>query len=256
MTRRKLIAGNWKMNNDASEAIQLVSNIANNLNIANSNTDVWIAPSFVFIDQLIKQFGITGIQFGGQDVSTHEAGAFTGEVSARMLKSIAAAFTLVGHSERRSYFGETDTLIAKKIESALANNLMVIYCCGETMSERESNNHFDIISAQLNTGLFPFLADAHANLVIAYEPVWAIGTGLTASPEQAQEMHAFIRNQILAKFGESIAKKIQILYGGSLKASNAAELLEQPDIDGGLIGGASLVATDFNSIINAAQAQN
>ncbi len=251
MTRIKLIAGNWKMNNTFSAATQLVSDITAGLPNPLS-AEVWIAAPFVYVHTLAENCNNTPIRIGAQDISTHVSGAFTGEISGEMLQSVGAYFVLVGHSERRSYFGETDEIIASKINAALSNNLIAVYCCGETQEERETGNHFDIIKTQLQTGLFNFSELALNNIVIAYEPVWAIGTGLTASPEQAQEMHAFIRTQILNKFGATAADKMRILYGGSLKPGNALELLSQPDIDGGLIGGASLVAADFNHIIHTA----
>jgi len=251
MTRTKLIAGNWKMNNTFTSATQLVSDIAAGLPNA-LNAEVWIAAPYVYINTLAENTSNTPIRIGAQDISTHVSGAYTGEISGEMLHSVGAYFVLVGHSERRNYFGETDEIIATKIDAALNSNLIAVYCCGETLEEREAGNHFDIIKTQLHTGLFNFSELALNNIVIAYEPVWAIGTGLTASPEQAQEIHAFIRTQLLNKFGAATADKMRILYGGSLKPNNAAELLAQPDIDGGLIGGASLVEADFNYIINAA----
>lgn len=252
MSRKKIIAGNWKMYKTLSQANELVSGIADGINTSTLNAEIWITPPAIYIHELVQQFGNTALQFGAQDVSKHAEGAYTGEVSATMLQSIGAYYALVGHSERRQYHHENDTLIGDKIAAALSQNLIAVYCCGETLNERESGNHFNIVEQQISTALFRFNAAQLNQIVIAYEPVWAIGTGVTASAVQAQEMHAFIRGIISKQFGAAAADQIRILYGGSVKPNNAAELFSQPDIDGGLIGGASLVADDFLKIIQGA----
>lgn len=251
MSRRKIIAGNWKMYKNQAEAITLTSGIAAYMQQNTPKADVWIAPPFLYIAKLINQFGKAGITVGAQDCSVHDEGAYTGEISAAMLQAVHAGFSIVGHSERRAYHGEDDTLIAQKINALLRNDLIAMYCCGETLQERESGNHLYVVEKQMREALFGLSEDALDKVVIAYEPVWAIGTGVTASPLQAQEMHAFIRSLIRNHFGGEAAAGIRIVYGGSVKPGNAAELFQQPDIDGGLVGGASLVAEDFFAIISA-----
>lgn len=252
MSRRKIIAGNWKMYKNQTEAIALTASIAQHIQNHPPKAEVWIAPPFLYIAKLISQFGNTGIVFGAQDCSVQDEGAYTGEISARMLEAVHAGFVIVGHSERRAYHGETDTLIAQKIEAVLRNGLIAVYCCGETLQERESGAHLAVVQRQVQEALFGLPESALRNIVIAYEPVWAIGTGVTASPQQAQEMHAYIRSLVQQQYGAAAASAMRILYGGSVKPGNAAELFSQPDIDGGLVGGASLVATDFSAIISAA----
>ncbi len=249
MSRKKIIAGNWKMFKTHTDANQLVDAIADGIKGVTLNAEVWIAPAYIFIESLQTNFGFSGIKFGAQDVSRFAEGAYTGEVSAPMLKSIDTHFVIVGHSERRQYHQENDVLIAEKIMTALNHKLQVVYCCGETLEQRNSGNHFDVVNQQVATALFNLSSEQITHLVIAYEPVWAIGTGVTATSAQAQEMHAFIRNLIAAQFGNAHAAAIRILYGGSVKPNNSVELFSQPDIDGGLIGGASLVADDFLKII-------
>lgn len=249
MSRKKIIAGNWKMFKTHTDANQLVDAIADGIKGVTLNAEVWIAPAYIFIESLQTNFGFSGIKFGAQDVSRFAEGAYTGEVSAPMLKSIDTHFVIVGHSERRQYHQENDVLIAEKITTALNNKLQVVYCCGETLEQRNSGNHFDVVKQQVATALFNLSSEQITHLVIAYEPVWAIGTGVTATSAQAQEMHAFIRNLIADQFGNAHAAAIRILYGGSVKPNNSVELFSQPDIDGGLIGGASLVADDFLKII-------
>lgn len=252
MSRKKIIAGNWKMFKTLSEAELLVAEINNKLPKNLANAEVWIAPPALYLPTLTNQFTESGIQFGAQDISKHQQGAYTGEISAMMLQSVSAKFTLVGHSERRQYHHEDDVLIGEKIHAALSQSIIPVYCCGETLQERNSNNHFVIVEQQITTALANCSAEQMQQIVIAYEPVWAIGTGVTASAEQAQEMHAFIRSILGQKYGASVAATIRILYGGSVKPNNASELFSQPDIDGGLIGGASLVAADFIAIIESA----
>lgn len=251
MSRKKIIAGNWKMYKSQSEAIALTAAIAEGISHQPPTAEVWIAPPFLYVAKLISQFGNSGLAFGAQDCSAHDEGAYTGEISASMLHSLHARFVLVGHSERRAYHQETDIQIALKIDAALRNSITAVYCCGETLDERNTGRHFDVVRAQVSEALFHLPALAFEKIVIAYEPVWAIGTGVTASPEQAQEMHAFIRSLIEQQYDTALAAQLSILYGGSVKPNNAATLFAQPDIDGALVGGASLVASDFLSIIAA-----
>jgi triosephosphate isomerase len=191
------------------------------------------------------------VALGAQNCASEVSGAFTGEVSASMIKSTGAEYVIIGHSERRSYYHEDDALLNKKVLLALANGLTPIFCIGEVLAERESNKHFDVVKTQLEKGLFSLTSDDFKKIVLAYEPVWAIGTGKTATSDQAQEIHKFIRDTVAAKYGKEIAEGVSILYGGSCKASNAKELFANPDVDGGLIGGAALVAADFQGIITA-----
>lgn len=251
MSRKKIIAGNWKMYKSQSEAIALTAAIAEGIGTKPPSAEVWIAPPFLYVAKLISQFGNSGLAFGAQDCSAFDAGAYTGEISAQMLHSLHAHFVLVGHSERRAYHQETDLLIAQKIDAALRNGITAVYCCGETIEERNAGNHFEVVRTQVQQALFHLPALAYEKMVIAYEPVWAIGTGVTATPEQAQEMHAFIRSLIEQQYGGEIAGHLRILYGGSVKPNNAATLFAQTDIDGALVGGASLEAADFLSIIAA-----
>ncbi len=248
MGRTKIIAGNWKMNKNLSEAVSLTQEV---LNSASQNNSIKIFfPAFPFIhtvSDLIK--GKNDFFVGAQNCSEQNSGAFTGEVSASMLSSIGCSYVLVGHSERRQYFKETNELCSKKIIQALAQTIKPVYCIGETLEQRKNNTHFDIVKTQINEALGTLNSDQIKNIIIAYEPVWAIGTGETATPKQAQEMHAFIRTCIADLFGKTIADNCSILYGGSCNASNAKELFACTDIDGGLIGGASLKAEDFCKII-------
>ncbi|NNL03242.1 MAG: triose-phosphate isomerase, partial [Eudoraea sp.] len=193
----------------------------------------------------------TDIKVAAQNMHFAKSGAFTGEISADMLLNINVDTVIIGHSERRAYFGETDDLLAKKVKAALENKMRVIFCFGEELEERKAGNHFNVVESQLKNGLFELPADAWSQIVLAYEPVWAIGTGETASPEQAQEMHAFIRKTITEAYDASIANEVSILYGGSVKPENAGEIFSKPDVDGGLIGGAALVADDFIAIVKA-----
>lgn len=247
--RKKIVAGNWKMNKSASEAAIL----ANELTQLEYNKEVTllVIPPALFIENAIDSFQDSEIKVGAQNCSEHDAGAYTGEISAKMIASIGANYVIVGHSERRAYFGETNQVLSEKVNQLLATNLTPIYCCGEVLSERESDTHFDVIKTQIAEGLFHLSAKEIRNCVIAYEPVWAIGTGVTASSDQAQEMHAFIRSLLKEQYNSEIAESISILYGGSCKPSNAEELFANADVDGGLIGGASLVAEDFVAIANS-----
>lgn len=247
MDRKKIVAGNWKMNKTLSEAIELVSLIMKNPG-DNSVTKI-IFPPFPFISALSNFIGASGsFATGAQNCSEHASGAFTGEVSAAMLKSVGCKYVLVGHSERRQYFGETNATSAKKIKLVLDNGMKVIYCVGETLEERKANTHFDIVKTQLAEALKDVNPE---NIIIAYEPVWAIGTGETATQAQAQEMHSYIRGCLKKIFNAEVADNTSILYGGSCNSQNAKELFVCPDIDGGLIGGASLKAEDFCKIIRS-----
>lgn len=249
--RQKIVAGNWKMNKNLQEGIQLALEIDKLVSgLSGSDVKVILAPPFVHITEVRKAVS-PGISVSAQNCAAEESGAYTGEVSAAMIKSTGAEYAIIGHSERRSYYGETDAILLKKVKLALANGLIPIFCIGEVLQERESEKHFDVVKKQIENGLFALSADEFKNVVLAYEPVWAIGTGKTATSAQAQEMHKFIRETVAGKYGKSVADSTSILYGGSCKASNAKELFANPDVDGGLIGGAALVASEFLGIITA-----
>jgi triosephosphate isomerase len=248
--RKKIVAGNWKMNNTLREGLELASKIDALLKVKEEKqADVILAPPFIHLSDIVKVIDPLNISLAAQNCATEEKGAFTGEISAGMIASTGATHVILGHSERRAYYGEDDLIINKKVNIALQNNLYPIFCCGEILSQREEGNHFDVISKQLGNALFNLDETEFARIIIAYEPVWAIGTGVTATSEQAQEMHQFIRELVNRKYGSSISQDLTILYGGSCKPSNAAELFNNPDVDGGLIGGASLVPEDFIAII-------
>ncbi|MCR5822312.1 MAG: triose-phosphate isomerase [Bacteroidales bacterium] len=252
--RKKIVAGNWKMNKTFSEADELVSDIMDKLEQIelDRNVQVIVCPPFPYLEMCTDYANDSYFAVGAQNVSDQERGAYTGEVSAEMLKSLELVdYCIVGHSERRAYYGETDAIVAAKVNQLLAHEITPIVCCGEVLEEREANRQFDVVRRQITDGLFHLTPEQFSGIVIAYEPVWAIGTGKTATPEQAQEMHAFIRNLINEKYGENIAQETTILYGGSCKPSNAKELFANPDVDGGLIGGASLKADDFIAIAQA-----
>lgn len=246
--RQKIVAGNWKMNNNASQTEALLSELQQKL--PTTSAQVIVAPSFVNLALAVAKTNGTTIQVAAQNVHQAEAGAFTGEVSADMLTSIGIKTVIIGHSERRSLYHESDALLANKVDAALRHDMKVIFCVGEELKDRSTNSHFNIVELQLRDGLFNLPESAWQNIVIAYEPVWAIGTGETASPEQAQEMHLFIRETIRQKYNSDVAESTSILYGGSVKPDNAKEIFSKPDVDGGLIGGASLKADDFVAIIN------
>jgi triosephosphate isomerase len=249
--RKKIVAGNWKMNLDYNEGLSLFSEIINMFkDEATGKQQAVICSPFIHLHSLAHLAkGYTNIAVGAQNAHQADSGAYTGEISAKMIKSVGAEYVILGHSERRQYFGESNELLAKKTDTALKNDLKPIFCIGETLQEREANQHFDIIKSQLVEGVFHLNETEFAKLVIAYEPVWAIGTGVTASSEQAQEIHAFIRKEIAAKYNQQVADATTILYGGSCNPKNAPELFAQPDIDGGLIGGASLKSRDFIDIV-------
>ncbi|MBP7512074.1 MAG: triose-phosphate isomerase [Bacteroidia bacterium] len=251
--RKKIIAGNWKMNKTLEEGMGLVSEVSNMLKDEyQGSAKVVLIPPFVHINAVSKLVSDNArIAVGAQNCSNHKSGAYTGEVSADMLKSCGSTYVIIGHSERRQYFHETNDWLALKVDAVLASGLNPIYCCGETLEERESNSHFTVLEKQISEGLFHLSAEQMQNVVVAYEPVWAIGTGKTASTQQAQEIHAFIRGLIAKKYSESLAQDITIQYGGSVKADNAAELFSAPDIDGALVGGAALQSRSFVDIVKA-----
>ncbi|WP_418511776.1 triose-phosphate isomerase [Corallibacter sp.] len=247
--RKHIVAGNWKMNNDLAQTESLITDLKSQTRT--SDAEVMIAPTFTNVWQAYQSLKDSYVEVVAQNMHFAENGAYTGEVSASMLKSVGVKTVILGHSERRAYFNETDELLAKKVDAALVNDMRVIFCFGEELSDRKSNNQEAIVASQIKNALFHLDAAAFQNIVLAYEPVWAIGTGETASPEQAQEMHAFIRKTLADTYGESIANDVSILYGGSVKPNNAKEIFSKPDVDGGLIGGASLKAEDFYAIVNA-----
>ena len=248
--RKHIVAGNWKMNNTFEEADELIDGIVSALEEIelDRNTQLVICPPFPYLEMAGDYAKDSYFAVGAQDVSCEEKGAYTGEVSAAMLKSMELDYCIVGHSERRQYHNESDALVARKVDQLLKNGLRPIVCCGERLEEREAGKQFEVVERQIKDGLFHLTADDFKKLVIAYEPVWAIGTGKTATPDQAQEIHAFIRNLIAEKYGHGVADEISILYGGSCKPSNAKEIFSKPDVDGGLIGGACLKADDFIAI--------
>jgi triosephosphate isomerase (TIM) len=247
MARRKLIAGNWKMNGLRADGLGLASNLASEIKAAGKTRyDMLVCPPFTLIPGVVDTVGGSAIAVGGQDCHMQQKGAHTGDTSAWMLKDAGCGYVIVGHSERRTNHAETDAVVKAKAEAALAAGLIAIVCIGETLEERDAGRTLEINKRQLH-GSLPEGATA-ANTVVAYEPVWAIGTGRTATPEQAQEVHAMIRSELRAKFGQGVADAMRVLYGGSMNAKNARELLVQPDIDGGLIGGASLKADEFMAV--------
>jgi triosephosphate isomerase len=249
--RKQIVAGNWKMNKHFDEAEELIGAIASGLEDNELKCEVVICPPALYLEMASDYADESNFFVGAQNVCEHESGAYTGEISAGMLDSVDVDFCIVGHSERRKYFGEDNYLLANKVNRLLDHDIYPIYCCGEQLKEREKNIHFDIVEQQIKEGLFHLSEDEFSNIVLAYEPVWAIGTGKTASPEQAQEMHAFIRKVIAGKYGNEAAENTTILYGGSCNAGNARELFSQSDVDGGLIGGASLKAEDFLKIADS-----
>jgi triosephosphate isomerase len=247
--RKHIVAGNWKMNTTLQEGIELAKNV--NERISGKDVTVVLCTPFVHLTEVSQLITKDTLFLGAQNCADKESGAYTGEVSVAMIKSTGASYVIIGHSERRAYYGETNAILAEKVKLALNKELIPIFCIGEVLEEREAGKHFDVIKTQLNKGLFDLSSEEFGKLIIAYEPVWAIGTGKTASPEQAQEMHKVIRDHVHGKYGKQIAEDLSILYGGSCKPSNAAELFANPDVDGGLIGGASLQAEDFMGIVNA-----
>jgi triosephosphate isomerase len=249
--RRKIIAGNWKMNNDLAATQNLISNLLKSLT-GNEKCDIIVCPPFISLSEAGTQLKNSVVKLGAQNMYFENDGAFTGEVSAQMLKSAGCEFVILGHSERRAIFNESDSLINKKIKKAISSGLKPIFCVGETLEQREKGITKDIIKTQITEGLKDISAGEVKSLIVAYEPVWAIGTGRNATPEQAQEVHEFIRSLIKEKYSEGIAGNLIIQYGGSVKPDNAKDLLSRKDIDGALVGGASLKADSFLGIIKAA----
>ena len=249
--RKNIVVGNWKMNLKREESLELVSVVLSKLP-EDKNTEVVFAPSFLYLYKIAKLCSdFESVKVSAQNCSKEGKGAFTGEISSEMIESSNGDYVIIGHSERREFFKETNADLVPKINMALANNLKVIFCCGERLNQREESTHFDWVKQQINESLFHLSVADINNIVIAYEPIWAIGTGVTATSEQAQEMHGFIRTIISEKFGNEIAENTSILYGGSCNPNNAKDLFTQKDIDGGLIGGASLNADDFLAIIHS-----
>lgn len=249
--RKKIIAGNWKMNKNFDEAMALTSEVVNMLKDEyTGSAEVVLIPPFVYVNAVSRMLQGT-ISSGAQNCSNHASGAYTGEVAASMIKSVGATYVIIGHSERRQYFAEHNDWLAKKIDAALGAGLSPIYCVGETLEEREANKHFDVLKAQVSEALFHLSNEQMLKVVVAYEPVWAIGTGKTATTAQAQEVHAFIRSLLSEKFGADVAQATTIQYGGSVKPDNAAELFSAPDIDGALVGGAALQSRSFVDIVKA-----
>jgi len=247
--RKQIVAGNWKMNKNLQEGIDLCKSI---IALTSEVTrEVIISAPYIHLATLVDLCKGTNVKVAAQNCHHKQSGAYTGEVSTAMLADLGLDYVIVGHSERRAFNAETNSLLAEKVDAVLSQNLKVIYCFGETLEERKSNVHFDLVRTQITEGIFHLTAEQMTKVVLAYEPVWAIGTGETASSEQAQEMHAHIRQVITSKYGSEVAQNTSILYGGSCKPSNATDLFSQTDVDGGLIGGASLKATDFVSIIKA-----
>tara|TARA_X000001036_G_C20569542_1_gene762026 strand:- start:220 stop:975 length:756 start_codon:yes stop_codon:yes gene_type:complete len=249
MDRKKIVAGNWKMNMTMEQSNSLIAELKS---ISTNDVEIKIAPSFTNLHHAVSLVDSCEIEVIAQNVHFEERGAYTGEVSTEMLISVGINSVIIGHSERRKYFNESDNILSKKVKTAIENNLNVIFCIGEELSERENNNHFNVIKDQISIGLFGLDNQQINNVVIAYEPVWAIGTGKTANLAQIQEMHNFIRNLVRDKFDNNISENIRILYGGSVKPSNAQEIFSLKDVDGGLIGGASLNFTDFKTIVLSA----
>lgn len=249
--RKNVVAGNWKMNKDLKEGVAFAKELEQALAGKSLKCDVVIGTPFIHLASVATAIDTNKIGVSAQNCADKVSGAYTGEVSAAMIASTGAAYVIIGHSERRTYYGETDAIVKEKVKLALENNLTPIFCIGETKEERESNKHFDVVKKQIVDALFDLSAEDFAKNILAYEPVWAIGTGLTATSDQAQEMHAFIRKTLAEKYGQEVADNTTILYGGSCNKNNAKELFSCPDIDGGLIGGASLKVEEFVPVIEA-----
>ncbi len=249
--RKKIVAGNWKMNETLQEGVQLAKDINDLLKADKPNCDVVICTPFIHLASVAPVLDKEIVGLGAENCADKEKGAYTGEVSAAMVKSTGADYVILGHSERRQYYHETAEILKEKTLLALKNNLKVIFCCGETLEEREQNKQNEVVKAELEQSIFNLTAEEWKNIVIAYEPIWAIGTGKTATSDEAEEMLAYIRSIVAEKYGQAVADETSILYGGSCKPSNAKELFAKPNIDGGLIGGASLKVADFKGIIDA-----
>jgi triosephosphate isomerase len=247
--RKQIVAGNWKMNKDYVDSEILVSKLLEQHH--HSTTDVIIAPPFTNLLAAKNTLKGSPISVAAQNMHFAENGAYTGEVSASMLTSIGVKTVILGHSERRAYFNETDEMLAKKVDTALAHGMRIIFCFGEELADRKAKKENEVVSSQIKNALFHLSASAWDHIVLAYEPVWAIGTGETASPEQAQDMHAFIRKTLADQYTPALADEVSILYGGSVKSANAKEIFSKPDVDGGLIGGAALDAEHFSAIVNS-----
>ncbi|MBK5212940.1 MAG: triose-phosphate isomerase [Flavobacteriaceae bacterium] len=247
--RKKIVAGNWKMNNDLAETELFLEELKKQ--VFPENVVIMIAPAFTNLNHAFNSLRQHPAEVIAQNMHQSNEGAFTGEISAKMLKSVGANTVILGHSERRAYFNEDGAILSEKVNTALENEMTAIFCVGEELKDRKNGTHFQLIKTQLSEGLFHISNDAWENIIIAYEPVWAIGTGETASPEQAQEMHKFIRKTIAENYSNKIAENVSILYGGSVKPDNASEIFGQPDVDGGLIGGASLQVESFMKIANS-----
>lgn len=248
---KKIVAGNWKMNKNLQEGIELAQGLNEALAADKPNCDVIICTPFIHLAKVSEIINHDVIGLGAENCADKASGAYTGEVSAEMVKSTGAEYVILGHSERREYYNETPEILKEKVDLALANGLKVIFCIGESLEQREANVQNAVVKAELEGSVFHLTPEQFANVVVAYEPIWAIGTGKTATAEQAEEIHAYIRSVIADKYGAEVAANTSILYGGSCKASNAPELFAKPDIDGGLIGGASLKVADFKGIIDA-----
>jgi triosephosphate isomerase len=249
--RKNIVAGNWKMNMSLQEGLELAKGLDKALKGKTVHCDVVIGTPFIHLASVVAAIDTGKVGVAAQNCADKESGAYTGEVSASMVASTGAKYVILGHSERRAYYGETPEILKEKVKLALANGLTPIFCIGEVLEEREANKHFDVVKTQLKASLFELSAEDFAKIVLAYEPVWAIGTGKTATPAQAQEMHAFIRETLTEKYGKEVADGTSILYGGSVNAGNAKELFSNVDVDGGLIGGASLGVDKFLPIVEA-----
>ena len=249
--RRKIVAGNWKMNLTKAEAIALVGKVSSDSSSA--ACDIVLFPSSVYLSDVLKEVEGKTIGIGAQNCSQYENGSYTGEVSASQLASMGIGYVIVGHSERREHFAETSAVLKEKLKLALKYDLNPIFCCGEPLQVRKDDGQYEYVLKQLQECLFEFTAEEFSKIIVAYEPIWAIGTGLCASAVQAQQMHSFIRQKFAARYTDTVAGQMRILYGGSVKSDNAKELFSCPDVDGGLVGGASLNAQDFLSIIEAAK---
>ncbi|MBK77766.1 MAG: triose-phosphate isomerase [Flavobacteriaceae bacterium] len=247
--RKKIVIGNWKMNNDSFETKTLLNKLIKY--DFNNDVAIMVSPSFTNLQNSVIYLSDSKIEVIAQNVNESEKGAFTGEVSSSMLKSIGVSRSIIGHSERRSIYNETDNMLKKKINNALNNKLKIIFCFGEKINDRENNQQFELVNNQLSNTLLDLKKSDWENIILAYEPVWAIGTGENATPKQAQEMHFHVRNWVKINYGSKISNTVPILYGGSVKPNNASEIFSQPDVDGGLIGGASLNHNDFIEIINS-----
>lgn len=249
--RKNIVAGNWKMNKTLQEGVELAKSLNDILAAKAVNCDVVIGTPFIHLATVAALVDTTKLGVAAQNCADHTSGAYTGEVSASMVKSTGANYVILGHSERRAYYGETNEMLKIKVGLALSNNLTPIFCIGEVLEEREAGKQFEVVETQIKESLFELSAEDFGKIILAYEPVWAIGTGKTATAEQAQEIHAYIRGVIVKKYGQEVADNCSILYGGSCKASNAKELFANPDVDGGLIGGAALAVADFMGIVEA-----